>query len=117
MNKISGILPSSPRIESVDMRNERPLRPGAVSFGQPVVKSTDRASLVQRETIANISAEDASRELKHPGRKSDERIAEEISSSFFLKNQEREPNVKLLATEGAPELQPEGTNQRLSVYA
>jgi hypothetical protein len=95
VNKISGILPSSPRIESVDMKNERLLCPGSVSFGQPISKSTERASAVQTETIANISAEEASRELKIPGRKSDENIAEEISSSFFMKNQEREPKQGL----------------------
>lgn len=117
MNKISGILPSSPRIESVDMKNERPLRPGAVSFGQTVLVATDRSSGVQKETIANISAEEASRELKNPGRKSDETIAEEITSSFFSKNKERGPDPKLVGVEQAAEYQSEPSKQRLSVYA
>ncbi len=117
MNKISGILPTSARIESVDMKNERSLRPGAVSFGQPVRKATERPSAVQNETIANISPEDIGRELKNPGRKSDESIVEEISSSFFLKNRDREPNAKMAGVEGTTDYQSEDSQKRLSLYA
>lgn len=34
MEKISGILPSSPRIASVDMKEASPVRPGAPGFGR-----------------------------------------------------------------------------------
>lgn len=34
MEKISGILPSSPRIASVDMKESSPVRPGAPGFGR-----------------------------------------------------------------------------------
>ncbi|MBK9040339.1 MAG: hypothetical protein IPL83_14470 [Bdellovibrionales bacterium] len=36
MQKISGILPSTPRIASVDMNESSALRPGGPSFGRPV---------------------------------------------------------------------------------
>lgn len=47
MDKISGILPSSHRIQSVDMKNAPALRPGAPSFGQPMGMTAveDRVSL------------------------------------------------------------------------
>lgn len=36
MQKISGILPSTPRIASVDMNESSAMRPGGPSFGRPV---------------------------------------------------------------------------------
>ncbi len=40
MDKISGIVPSSRRVSSVDLKNAPPIRPGTPSFGRPQGVST-----------------------------------------------------------------------------
>ena len=42
MEKISRIIPGSPRTTSVDMKKERPVRASAANFGQPVSQSVNR---------------------------------------------------------------------------
>ena len=88
MNKISGILPTSARIESLDMRQERPLRSGTVSFGQPVVKPAERIQVAQVEMPGDENFDDLSVGLNKPGRKSDEKIAEDLSAAFFMKRRD-----------------------------
>lgn len=49
MEKISGILPSRPRLKSVDLQSAHPIRPGVPSFGRPVGSTS-----VQRDRV-NLS--------------------------------------------------------------
>lgn len=42
MEKISRIVPTSPRLQAVDMSRERPVRESAPGFGAPVAQSTNR---------------------------------------------------------------------------
>ena len=42
MEKISRIIPASPRVKGVDMSRERPVRESAPGFGAPVSSSTNR---------------------------------------------------------------------------
>ncbi len=51
MEKLSSILPSNPRVKSVDMTDAQPRRPGAPAFGAPVGRNTvqDRVSLSQAQ--------------------------------------------------------------------
>lgn len=48
MEKISGIVPSSRRVSSVDLKSAPPVRPGTPTFGRPVGIST----LAEAETAA-----------------------------------------------------------------
>ncbi|PIT99920.1 MAG: hypothetical protein COT74_07305 [Bdellovibrionales bacterium CG10_big_fil_rev_8_21_14_0_10_45_34] len=48
MQKISGILPSNSRITNVDMAQEKLLRSGVPSFGQPVASPSARLSFSQK---------------------------------------------------------------------
>lgn len=52
MAKISGILPSNRRITSTDIQNERPIRPGAPSFGQPVATTANSRDEFQPVTLS-----------------------------------------------------------------
>ncbi len=51
MTKISGILPSNSRITTIDIANERPLRPGAPSFGQPYAAVSNPRDQFQKVTV------------------------------------------------------------------
>lgn len=86
INKISGILPSSPRIEAADMSQEKPIRSGSVGIGQPTSIPANRPSVIQKETVGGLTGEKFDTSLKKPGQKSDEAIVDEMSSTFFLKN-------------------------------
>jgi len=50
MAKISNILPSSPRITNVDVANERPVRSGMPSFGQPIAPTSNPKDEFRRIT-------------------------------------------------------------------
>lgn len=54
MEKLSSILPGSARVKSVDMRDAKPRRPGAPSFGAPEGRNTvqDRVTLSQAAATA-----------------------------------------------------------------
>ncbi|MBK8201857.1 MAG: hypothetical protein IPK68_05915 [Bdellovibrionales bacterium] len=86
MQKISGILPSTPRIASVDMNESSALRPGGPSFGRPVGVS----ELSSREDVKISTAQIAGQ--RHDEllglRSKDLRDAESVkrlSDSFFMK--------------------------------
>lgn len=70
MEKMSGILPASPRVTSVDLKDSPPARPGAPSHGKKAGRNTvaDRISLSPRakemaaeQTLLGKKAEEASR--------------------------------------------------------
>ncbi len=53
MEKISGILPSSSRVSSVDMKEAAPVRPGTPSFGRPEgVSSLKKAKIGETASAA-----------------------------------------------------------------
>ena len=49
MEKISGIIPATPRVVSVDLSEARPLRPGVPSFGRPV-------GITNQERVSNLAS-------------------------------------------------------------
>lgn len=68
MEKLSSILPASPRVQSVDLQEAAPVRPGAPTFGRPVGVSTvkDRFSVSQqakdiafKDTLASVNPKEA----------------------------------------------------------
>lgn len=94
MEKISGIIPSSRRVNSVDMQNAAPVRPGTPTFGRPVGISTLAPELFSSTTaqkaIEAFDAEVAPR--KQPlDPKAD--IVKTMSDSFFLKRTTSAPSA------------------------
>lgn len=82
MEKISGILPSSSRVSSVDMRDAAPIRPGTPSFGRPEgVSSLRDAKIGETAARAVKISQDRldwkSKDLNQAA------MAREISESFF----------------------------------
>ena len=85
MEKISGIVPTSPRINAVDMREAAPVRPGTPTFGRPEGVSTLRSeaplTTVQKGELALKNQLDwKSKDEQHAA------FAAEISNRFFMKN-------------------------------
>ncbi len=86
MQKISSILPSSPRVKSVDLSDSHPIRPGTPSFGRPVGNSTD-TSVVDKVTLSNqalgAGVEAELLTYKNPREAKNAKIADELSAQFF----------------------------------
>ncbi len=93
MEKISGIVKTSPRLSSVDLKEAAPVRPGVPAFGRPEGIST----LTQQQQSLGMNASLATTAQKSAGvqaqvldwRAKDAQnaaIAAEMSNRFFLKN-------------------------------
>lgn len=87
MDKISGIIPSSPRVTAVDLRDSAPVRPGTPSFGrregvsslrEPIpMEAPRRASLAQAEMVGWKS-----KDMEHAA------MVQEMSNRFFIKSRD-----------------------------
>ena len=90
MDKISGIIPSSARLSSVDMKDSSPVRPGVPSFGRPEgtsslkptdvlavpAESTARKGIAAQEQLSDWRTKDAKQAA----------LAAEVTDKFFMKN-------------------------------
>lgn len=83
MEKISGILPSSSRVSSVDMRDAAPIRPGTPSFGRPEGVSSLREAKIG-ETAARAAKINQDRLDWKSKDLNQAAMAREISESFFI---------------------------------
>lgn len=82
MEKLSRILPASPRVKSVDIDEAHPVRPGAPSFGNPVGANPLR----DRLTFSDEALQKSSEGTVLSGREKDARSAkliEDMSRRFF----------------------------------
>ncbi|MCB0342726.1 MAG: hypothetical protein H6626_14310 [Pseudobdellovibrionaceae bacterium] len=85
MDKISGILPSTSRIKSVDLREAGAARPGMPSFGRPIgtselSNSQNRATTAQAASAVHGQLMDARSKSQN-----DAAIAQKITDGFFMK--------------------------------
>jgi len=120
MEKISGILSTSPRMRA-DMSEAQPVRPGTPAFGRPQGVSTLTDQMIQQQmrtassTPRRIAAEEAvsvgpgSNQSAAPvsAASKDEQLAEmaaQISNRFFLKNEN--PVIESLKQSTAVEAEP-----------
>jgi hypothetical protein len=84
MEKISGIVPSSPRTKAVDLRDAPPIRPGAPGFGRPEGVSSLREARIGETAAraAEISRDQLSWRTKDQKQAA---MAREVSERFFRK--------------------------------
>ncbi len=91
MEKISGIIPQSPRTASKRVIDDRPVRPGTPSFGRPEGSDEIR----DRVSLSNIKGVmDPAKEIKtykNPKEAQHVQIADRVTKDFFSR-QELEPN-------------------------
>lgn len=81
MDKLSSILPSSPRVKSVDLKNAQPARPGAPLFGRPQGSvSSDRMTL---SPAAKDLAFQETLGGRNPKEAAQVQIAKDVTRKFF----------------------------------
>lgn len=82
MDKISSILPGNARVQSVDLDEAPPARPGAPSFGRKAGRNTvsDRVTLSQK--AKEMAAKDTLM-VRNPKEASRSKMVEELNRRFF----------------------------------
>ncbi len=82
MDKISSILPGNPRVQSVDLDEAPPARPGAPAFGRKAGRNTinDRVTLSQK--AKEMAAQDTMM-VRNPKEASRAKKIEELNRRFF----------------------------------
>ena len=86
MEKISGIVPASSRVQGVNLKDSQPLRPGVPTFGRPVgisslsegkpLSTAEKANLAHNELMNRRSGD-----VHKPA------IITDMANKFFMKNQ------------------------------
>jgi hypothetical protein len=85
MEKISGILPASSRITSVDLRNSGVARSGTPSFGRPTGTSAPAEREIETARMA-MERHGEIMELREPNRKDEQlAIVDKIADDFFMR--------------------------------
>jgi hypothetical protein len=91
MEKLSGILASSPRVKAVDTERSQPARPGAPAFGRKEGRNSLGAAKAAFTLAAKEAAENqesaplvpGSKNYKPPTEASKMKIVEDLSRRFF----------------------------------
>lgn len=82
MEKISGIIPSSARVSSVDLRDSHPVRPGVPSFGRLVGSSPPSQRITRSHLDTMLERPMTDREVQQYGKA---KIIDDLSSGFFMR--------------------------------
>jgi hypothetical protein len=107
MDKISSILPSSARVQSVDIDESPPVRPGAPALGRKAGRNTvaDRVSLSQK---AKEMAAQETLAVRNPKEASRAKMVEELNKKFFetrlIKPEPKEAPQSQAIAENLPEV-------------
>lgn len=83
MQKISGILPTTPRLTSADLKDSGAVRPGAPTFGRPIGES-NLASRVRKSSIDGMMNDNQFISDRQKGVIEKAKIIEDLSSGFFM---------------------------------
>ena len=101
MEKISGIIPASPRTRVADTSGAQPARPGAPAFGRPMGKNSlgDRITLSKQMEEMKATGALPEPELapvyKNPTEAKRVKVVEDLNAKFFAnpKSEAREGNM------------------------
>ncbi len=84
MEKISGVIPASPRVQAVDLKSSAPIRPGIPTFGRPLGSN----SLAERQGMTTAErAHQTHQEVMAQRKSQTERDVEaikDIAERFFM---------------------------------
>lgn len=82
MDKLSSVLPSSPRVKSVDLKNAKPIRPGAPNFFGAPTGSTAGDRMNISEAAKDVAFQETLG-AHNPRESSRSKMAEEVTRRFF----------------------------------
>lgn len=82
MEKLSGILPSSPRVRSVDMDEAPPARPGAPTYGKKVGRNTVTDKVTLSPEAKGLKAPSLTK-VQDPKELARSKIADNLTKNFF----------------------------------
>jgi len=102
MEKISGIIPSSPRVAAVDLKEAAPVRPGTPAFGRPEAVTALKAATRELGLATAQKAMNSKQDVMDWRTKDSKQavIVADLNSKFFVKNQK--PASSTLTQEPAP---------------
>lgn len=97
MEKISGILPASSRVTSVDLKSSGAARSGAPSYGRPVGLS----SAARREMAAEVKAQNLHQaQMQKRSMDPQTEIVQKMADNFFnTRNEKVESQLEVAASE------------------
>lgn len=98
MEKISGIIGSSPRLKSTDLQSAPPARPGSPTFGRPVGEST----LAHRKDLTTAQKANMLREQMLEDKKAwkEQEAVQNIANKFFMNQIEQRNAVQASPAQG-----------------
>ncbi len=82
MEKISSILPASPRVQSVDLDEAPPARPGAPAFGRKQGRNTVQDRITLSQKAKEMAAQDTMM-VRNPKEAARAQKVEELNKRFF----------------------------------
>lgn len=82
MDKLSSILPSSPRVQAVDLNEAPPVRPGAPTFGRRVGANTIKDRITVSQEAKDIAFQDTLA-MRNPKETKGVKIVDQLAKKFF----------------------------------
>ncbi len=103
MDKISGIIPSSPRVTNVDMKDSAPVRTSVPLFGrnEAPTRMGDSVSRLRPEDLMGNQVGWRAKDAKQA------QIVNDVASSFFMKSKPQDRTSSDVGSE-EPLAQPDG---------
>lgn len=102
MDKISGIIPQTPRTGSKRFNDNTPVRPGAPQFGRPEGSS----EIKDRVSITNVQSVEM-KPYKNPREANHVKIADSLTRKFFLMPEKEKPNDPMDSLNEVPFTEPD----------
>jgi len=82
MEKLSSILPASPRVQSVDMADAHAVRPGVRSYGRPIGANPIKDRLTISQQAKDVAFQETLGTI-NPREAKSVKIADDMSKKFF----------------------------------
>lgn len=116
MEKLSSILPTSPRVKNVDMTDAHPVRPGTPSYGRPVGISAVRDRLTVSQQARDMAFNETLGQI-NPKEFKSVKIVEDMNRKFFdTKPVVAKPQAPVTGAESA-DLEIDGASPELPAAA
>ncbi|MCE3010066.1 MAG: hypothetical protein LW875_05595 [Proteobacteria bacterium] len=115
MEKLSGILPSNARLKSVDVKDSKPVRPGAPDFGRPKGSNSVQDRMNISAQALQLAADDHLA-FKDPKEASRSQIVKNVTDNFF-NNRLREalPATESVVSDESDDVVPESVTSEAAV--